>query len=281
MMMIRETRPSSDMIPRPILRQSSIVYNRPSRLMSTKSSLPQRRVRFAVDGFNKINEDYLFYDIVSRELREQVFYSKRELHALLLKQQRLARGFAEANQGDLVTSVYCLYGYSYIVKADRSKSESHHPDGKNGNCYRDGDKDCEIELARRRLATSNCRGLEPLMTPLMSKRREWLVQKVLSLQCDLRRHGCMRREAAEAASQIAAVCTRSSRASIEYAHQLALGYQQEEEQAQLELLRQQNEHPNRHILSQPVTQKCLLLPTVSLDRRSFLSRGKSEMALAA
>ena len=126
------------------------------------------------------------YPAVPRELYGDVYWSKEETISMKKHQKTLAKKYVKIHP-ELLDSIYLLHGYSVqkteqgtkvavstnsrsLVSSSESPSES------------SMSQDITKEIAQRILAESDSRGLEPFMTPLITKHRLWAVRKLLSLQ---------------------------------------------------------------------------------------------------
>ena len=191
---------ASDKTPRIISRQSSVLFSSPS-----PSKKINKRVRFAVDGYNTPVEQVYTYDAIPKELVEKLFWTRKEQASIRAEQERLARDFIK-NTPQLVDSIYYLHGYDIKkkCKVDSSDKLLH---------------SMHIDTAKSILSESDSRGLEPFLTNLISEHRQWAVDKLLDAQSRCHKEG----KADQVHLLMHIWSLRVSEAPCNFAHQLALG----------------------------------------------------------
>jgi len=126
------------------------------------------------------------YPAVPREFYGDVYWSKEETISMKKHQKTLAKKYVKIHP-ELLDSIYLLHGYSVqkteqgtkvaVSTNSRSIVSSSEPPSESLMS-----QEITEEIAQRILAESDSRGLEPFMTPLITKHRLWAVRKLLSLQ---------------------------------------------------------------------------------------------------
>lgn len=123
---------------------------------------PARHVHFELDReTQEPTKQVYYYPAVPEELFPDVYYSRQDLKKFFNSQRRLARNELR-RKPDLVDCIYYLNGYD-ISEINPNKQMG-------------------IGVAHRLLCSSDVRGLESLMVRLLSKRRDWGIKTILSVQ---------------------------------------------------------------------------------------------------
>ena len=180
-------------------------------------------------------EHCYFYPAIPRELYRDCFWNKAEIQQMQANQVTVAQTYlsrtADPSQPvpqespPLVRYIHLLYGWH----GDTDKH--HHEHGKTSSSNDNHSSRstttasskttmAAIVTARRALASSNHRGLEPLLTSWLNQHRLCITHQVLAVQRDCRIQG---KSAAARSEILAQFCDSANEAPRHYAHQLALG----------------------------------------------------------
>lgn len=176
---------TGDRTPRFISRQLSMILFKSLSTRSLSSELVsvplKKRVRFAKGPVNdSVLEEVFHYDAVPSEMYAECYYSRKEKNYLWCQQLQLAQERLQTTPA-LVDSIYCLHGFDpqRKLQSDQEEDEAtvtHAPQPLSTG------SSITPETAKRLLAESELRGLEPLLTTLFAKHRQWAIDKLLDLQ---------------------------------------------------------------------------------------------------
>lgn len=227
-----------------------------SRIMTndcvTTATAPLTTARTMVSASGGVVEHCYFYPAIPRELYSDCFWSKAEIQQMQVNQVKLAQTYLSLaglpkhlpqESSPLVRCIHLLYGLH--GDNDNGIDNNRHEHSKTSNDNHSSRTTmasskatmAAIFAARRALASSNHRGLEPLLTPWLNQHRLCITHQVLALQRDC----WVRGKSLAARSEILAhFCDCANEAPRHYAHQLALG---DEEFAQQESKRRMFDEP--------------------------------------
>ena len=188
-------------------------YIKPSGDMKKKG----KSVRFAVHrGDDSVVSDVYTYPSIPDELFPDVYWSCQERYQMFYRHQQDAQEFIH-KMPHLSDCIDCLHGFDLLEYSLGRSTLQQDIDGQ--DYIKSGRKALTLEWARFRLASSGSRGLEPIMSSMLSQHKSWFVRKVLYLQQNCRSEG---RNIDQIAYVLHKWCIRVKAPSI-FARQLALG----------------------------------------------------------
>lgn len=188
-------------------RQSILVDGQLYERKSVEKNRKSLRVRFSERHNDQPRVEIFSYDAVPKELFAQLYYSPSEEECMFFEQRELAKKYLQ-HHPELVHSIYFLHGYDI----DRRTKVSPENDPA---VFR------RTEDAKRILAVSDSRGLEPFLTRLILEHRHNVVDKVLSIQDQFKQGQQHPSEQLETILSIWSL--RVSAGTINYARHLAQG----------------------------------------------------------